>query len=1776
MIKYRIALSVLLLLIFNFSFSQNVNNSNFNFGSNNFSYWSWSLENYGGATVRNTTWSHYNFNQPPAGLTNVKHQMERTGTTNPTFSTADTAIKIIPYNGSPDRDTYVGAFSLQKVPRINGYQYPYSVKLGNRVTGNKARKISYSISVPAGVTNYIITYAYALVLQDPSHDWTSQPRFTAALRDPSRAPGSPEYLLNNQKDTIKCASVAYNVTPDVFGNTVAQNLAKKNAQGFFYANANNTQEYYKDWVEVQTNLGAYAGKTIILDFESDDCSAGGHWGYAYFALRDNFDAPVISGNSTICSNGSQVYSIPSTAGVSYTWSIPSGWGTSSPASTSNTITVTPANNSGYISVTPNSAPCGNAVSSSLYVTYGSIPGDPGAPSGPTTVCASGGAGSSNLTYSISPVSNATDYDWTIPNSWSIVSGGDGTTNVVVNVPSNANGNNSISVVAKNGCGNSANAGISSLSVAAFAPSVGGTSSISSGNSTQCINSSDIVLTSSGKTGDILKWQKSTDGGTSWNDIASTIGSSTYTLTSPSQSAMYRFDVQNGTCPEAFSTNTAINIINPPQITLQPASKGVCTGSATSFNLNAISNDASITYQWFRRINSSSSWVSVSNTLDGNIYSASGTAATLTISNATGLDSYEYYCLITGATCGNTSSNVVTLSVSSASTSISSQPSPRAVCSGSTVTLTASALGANLTYQWYSRGAVNSNSGGSIINGQTSNSYSFAATNGTGSQITNYYYLVATSTCSPNTATASTNATAVTIDPSATVSVSISNPPATICNGDNITFTANPTNPGSSPSYIWTKNSVQVGTNANTYVTNNLTTGDIIGVSLNSNVVCAVGNPASAVPLAALTVYALPSVAAISGPSVVNAGSTIQLTNTTVGGVWSSTSAGNATVSSGLVTGVMEGTSTINYVVSDNHSPACTNTATKNITVNDLAPSALSYTTPNEYTKGTAITALTPTVSGGTVTGYTIAPSLPTGLVINATTGVISGTSSVVTAATNYTVTASNTGGSVTTVVNITVNDLAPSALSYTTPNEYTKGTAITALTPTVSGGTVTGYTIAPSLPTGLVINATTGVISGTSSVVTAATNYTVTASNTGGSVTTVVNIKVKDVASIIEVTGLTTYTYNKAAQGPVTSTVTGSTAIPTYSYSGTGTTNYGPSAILPIDAGTYQVVATVAADVNFNGATSAAYAFTILKATTTLVVTGDATYTYNSLQQGPITSAINGSTGAVTYSYSGTGSTTYVASTALPKNPGSYQVIAKVVTDMNYNEATSDAFAFIIKKATSSIVITGLNSFTYNASAQGPATSTVIGSTGAVTYSYSGINSTTYNQSASAPKLPGTYQVIANLEGDNNYESAISAAYLFSIIQIIEPPVVEDVKIIFDPLKAPKTLAALVVNRPTGTIPAWCDVNSSNCTTVAPAFPTLVGKYVFRLRSFDTVTMVYSTNFINNIIILSPSKPIAKDSTYIIGLATNPPNLSLQVSGEVNAKFNYYFSNTALAVIPTLGNMVGIKRYTVSQTVNSVESDTVGFSVTMLNQNDMIHLQKIADAPILQSNSTFNITYKFVVNNLANSELLKVLVADNLMNTIPITSEYTVVKLNSSGGLVVNPNFNGSSDIYMTTSSSKLNANARDSILLTINVKPKGFFGVMNNSATMNATTPYGVISMISSALTKVAETSKTPTPVTIPDVIIDIPEVFSPNRDGVNDRFIIIKPFGTILQLEIFNRWGNIVYSNLNYNNEWDGRGTNNFIGQDLLDGGYYYNLKATNTRGETKIFKGFVIIQR
>ncbi len=84
---------------------------------------------------------------------------------------------------------------------------------------------------------------------------------------------------------------------------------------------------------------------------------------------------------------------------------------------------------------------------------------------------------------------------------------------------------------------------------------------------------------------------------------------------------------------------------------------------------------------------------------------------------------------------------------------------------------------------------------------------------------------------------------------------------------------------------------------------------------------------------------------------------------------------------------------------------------------------------------------------------------------------------------------------------------APSNLSYAMPQALTVDVAMTALTPTVVG-TVTAYTVAPALPAGLSLNGATGVISGTPTVLSAASNYTVTARNSSGSTTTTLSIAI--------------------------------------------------------------------------------------------------------------------------------------------------------------------------------------------------------------------------------------------------------------------------------------------------------------------------------------------------------------------------------------------------------------------------------------------------------------------------------------------------------------------------------------------------------------------------------------------------------------------------------------------------------------------------------------------
>jgi hypothetical protein len=171
------------------------------------------------------------------------------------------------------------------------------------------------------------------------------------------------------------------------------------------------------------------------------------------------------------------------------------------------------------------------------------------------------------------------------------------------------------------------------------------------------------------------------------------------------------------------------------------------------------------------------------------------------------------------------------------------------------------------------------------------------------------------------------------------------------------------------------------------------------------------------------------------------------------------------------------------------------------------PTGFTYGTPPAFVVNQPITSLTPAITG-TITGYSVSPPLPAGLSIAATTGVISGTPTVVTANASYTVTASGPGGHTMTQVPIVVNDVPP-MISYASPSySFTAGVAGQIPKPSVGGGAVINWSISPALPSGLILSSTDGSISGAASAGAPSASYTVTATNSGGAVTAVLTLTV--------------------------------------------------------------------------------------------------------------------------------------------------------------------------------------------------------------------------------------------------------------------------------------------------------------------------------------------------------------------------------------------------------------------------------------------------------------------------------------------------------------------------------------------------------------------------------------------------------------------------------------------------------------------------------------------
>ncbi len=226
-----------------------------------------------------------------------------------------------------------------------------------------------------------------------------------------------------------------------------------------------------NWCSPSFIIGPTSGNIHVTLVSLDGTCSLTNWDQLYVTVVSPPAQPgVITGNTAVCANSSQTYSItPVSGAASYTWTLPNGW-TGSSSTTSITAIVGTAG--GIISVVAHDT-CGNSPARTLVVSATQIPAQPGVISGNSNPCIG-----TSQTYSIVPVVGATSYLWTLPSGWT---GSSNSTSISVIV---GNTGGTISVAASDTCGSSP---VRNLNVTV--DSIPSQPGIITGNSTVCSSSS---------------------------------------------------------------------------------------------------------------------------------------------------------------------------------------------------------------------------------------------------------------------------------------------------------------------------------------------------------------------------------------------------------------------------------------------------------------------------------------------------------------------------------------------------------------------------------------------------------------------------------------------------------------------------------------------------------------------------------------------------------------------------------------------------------------------------------------------------------------------------------------------------------------------------------------------------------------------------------------------------------------------------------------------------------------------------------------------------------------------------------------------------------------------------------------------------------------------------------------------------------------------------------------------------------------------------------------
>jgi gliding motility-associated-like protein len=226
---------------------------------------------------------------------------------------------------------------------------------------------------------------------------------------------------------------------------------------------------------------------------------------------------------------------------------------------------------------------------------------------------------------------------------------------------------------------------------------------------------------------------------------------------------------------------------------------------------------------------------------------------------------------------------------------------------------------------------------------------------------------------------------------------------------------------------------------------------------------------------------------------------------------------------------------------------------------------------------------------------------------------------------------------------------------------------------------------------------------------------------------------------------------------------------------------------------------------------------------------------------------------------------------------------------------------------------------------------------------------------------------------------------------------------------------------------------------------------------------------------------------------------------------------------------------------------------------------KKASTPKLHSPmGEMEITFTIILTNQRPEPITDVQIKENLNVTFPSPITFRLGSVVSNGVLIPASSFNGTTNTNMLQSGITLDGYQQDSITFTVIFNPGTYSGEIRNMAEGTAMTKWwpvtrNSIDIVNSNGRRYGPGDPTESPMPIVDIML--PDVITPNGDGFNDKLFIQHPAGVKVSLMVFNRWGQAVYKNGDYQNDWDGKITKGSTSTDLAQGTYYYIAEFTGT---------------